>query len=452
MGEKKKVYLLKPRWSYPTSKDDYTYNRIWFPLSLSYCSSLLRENGFQPVVYDFHAQRNLDIRKEVSRVASDDIVFVTSSDLDRWQCPHLDLEPFLQVVKMAQVRTSNVFVIGPHGTMKPEEILRKTQAKALIRGEPELRVLEIAQGKNLDGIAGVSHLQKGVVVHTPDAPNIELDKLPIPDFSCVDQANYFYDIFGERSVVLETSRNCPYQCTFCFKNMFGTTYRVKSPQRMVQEIKSAIHAGAKRGIFMDLEFALDRRHVERLCHALIEETPGFEWCCSTRLDDLDADLIELMAQAGCRLIHFGLESADQELLNSTKKRLDLARTQGTLELCKRNGIQTLLFLIIGFPGESLDQAKKTLAFARDVNPNYISIHLVTQFSGTELFDEQRNPDGFYYQEPDPVRLKQFKMLRRWGYLSYYLRPRYLLNNLHFSHVRNPRRSLSQLRLFLSFLK
>lgn len=94
----KKILLIKPCWHYPITKCESTYNRIWPPLSLATCASLLEKEGYNVDILDAHAERIApsQIGKYLNNCSK---IFITSSSLDRWQCPNLVLTPFLAPVK-----------------------------------------------------------------------------------------------------------------------------------------------------------------------------------------------------------------------------------------------------------------------------------------------------------------------------------------------------------------
>ena len=101
------------------------YNRTWTPLDLANCGAILEREGFDTAILDANAER-LGPDEVARRAAGYDKVFVTSTSLDRWQCPHLDLNPFLQTVQALTAAAPDVYVMGSHGTVKPEGMLRES--------------------------------------------------------------------------------------------------------------------------------------------------------------------------------------------------------------------------------------------------------------------------------------------------------------------------------------
>jgi len=160
------ILLIKPYWPYPYSKGEHTYNRIWPPLSLANCAAILEEQGHCVTILDAHALR-LKPEKIRPFVNGYDKVFITSSSLDRWQCPNIDITPFISFVQPIRDVTSEVYVMGYHGTVNPEKILDQTRARAVLRGGPEYIVSDIVQNKDFSRIDGISYQVNETMVSNP---------------------------------------------------------------------------------------------------------------------------------------------------------------------------------------------------------------------------------------------------------------------------------------------
>jgi len=288
-----------PRWA-------RRYKRAWPPLDLLTSAALLREKGHAVALIDCraHPVPLEDMRREA---AAADLVVLHSSPLDRWQCPDLN---WAGIKSLAEALPADKLILsGAHGTMRPEFVLQETGARAVIRGEPEAILSALVEaGGNRMGIEGLSYASDERLVHEPDAPPLDLDLLPLPAYDLIDLDHYGYELLGGRLALLEASRGCPFSCTFCLKVMYGSGIRRKSADRVMDEVGAVISRGARSLYFMDLEFTLDREFVTNLCHRLIDLNTDLKWCCQTRADTVDIELVRLMKQAGCGLIHLGVET------------------------------------------------------------------------------------------------------------------------------------------------
>ncbi len=447
-----KVALVRPSWEFPASPDEhYIHNRVFAPLSLALTAAMLRQRGIQVRIVDAHALR-LPPLAVVDLVHDCDKVFVTSSSLDRWECPNTNVEPFLICGRALEQAGHELYLLGVHPTVRPRQMLQGVAARAAVLGEPEQAVVEIAAGTSLDQVAGLGLLHDGQLVQTePREQLLDLNDLPLPALDLLPMDLYQHVIMGPRSVLLEGSRGCPHRCTTCLQAMFGPRYRRKSGQTLIREVQFAVEQhGAHNITYIDMEFCLNRKPVEQLCEFLIDKRYDLQWCCSTRADAVDADLLRKMKAAGCSLIHFGVESGDQRMLDHINKRLDIDRVRQAVRLAQEAGIEALAFFMFGLPGETWEQMKQTRRFARRLAPDYISYHIFTPYPGTAAFEELGSPEEPLFPvqsgQYEPRELDRF--VKR-ALLSFYLRPSWALR-----YARNVWRRgiLRQARLMLNYMR
>lgn len=414
------VLLVNPSWDGLVSRKGRRFNRAWPPLDLLNCAAMLERDGVGVSLLDARAT---PIALETIRRAAErhDQVFVTSSPIDRWQCPNLDLAPFLQVT--SQVDPGRLHVMGSHGTVAPEELLTMTKARAVIRGEPELAVQALCGGKDPSEVPSVTYQRDGTITSNPEGPPIDMTNLPLPAFHLLDLRNYRYEILGDRFVLLEATRGCHYRCHFCLLKMYGKGYRKKDPEQVIQEVDYLVREmGAKAGYFIDLEFTAVREYVWDLCERLARARFPFKWACQTRADYVDTPLLKLMKEAGCRLIHFGVESGSARVMATTNKRITLEQIEEGIAETQRVGIDHLCFFMFGFPGETAEDMEATIAFAKRLNPTYASFHVASPYRGTKLFEMSGSSELFpevFSKEHDHDVLQSIANRAFW---EFYLRP------------------------------
>ncbi|MFE9775550.1 radical SAM protein [Streptomyces sp. NPDC005931] len=257
---------------------------------------------------------------------------------------------------------------GPQASVVDVPTLQRFEyVDYVVRGEAEetlpLLLDAMETGGPLGGIPGITFRQGGETVRNPNPPVIQnLDDLPMPAF-------HLYPHVKECGYVpLELGRGCPFACEFCSTNdFFRRRFRLKSPDRVIEQMKH-IHAEYAITAF-DLVhdmFTVDRRKVVDFCEALLASGEDFNWSCSARTDCIDDDLIALMHRAGCRGIFFGIETGSPRLQKIVKKRIDLDEAVRRIECADRHGIKTAASLITGFPEETVDDLRGTVAFLMDV--------------------------------------------------------------------------------------
>ncbi len=445
-----KILFINPNFNYPVSrwKNVPIFNRIWPPLSLANCAALLERENFDVEIIDANAER-LTPDQLVSRTHDFDKVFVTSSSLDRWQCPHLNLNPFLEVVRKLRKNDSKLYVMGSHGTMRPKEILNMTKADAVIIGEPELTVLDICMGKRSEGLC---FEENGNLIVKQRGKFLDLNDLPIPAFHLLPMKKYFYEVLGDNFTLFEGSRSCPFNCIFCFKKIYGK-YRVRSHEKLIRDVAYAIeNFDVKNAFFMDLEFLLDRRLVEKVCDFLIKGKFDFSWTCQTRFDTVNLELLKKMKKSGCELIHFGVETGSERILRMTNKKITLDKIQRGMELTKKVGIDSVCFFLFGLPTETETDMRRTIEFAKKLDPTYASFHVALPYPGTTFHEMIKNEIGktneilpLYYGEHSPEFLG--KKVKR-AFIEFYSRPSYIFSTLTKKH----KLLYKQFQLFLSFIR
>ncbi|MBN1879094.1 radical SAM protein [bacterium] len=447
-----KVLLVKPSWTYPIDPGDSTYNRNWPPLSLLNIAALLRNQSVSVELVDAGVEKlTYDALAEKARNV--DNVFVTSASLDRWQCPNLNLDPFLQVVSHLKKVCPRVFLMGTHGTVRPREILERTGVAGVIRNEPEMVVVDICSGKPLEEIRGITFEKEDKLIETSDRPLLDLDQLPIPAYDLIDINRYQYEVLGQRFALLEASRGCPYDCMFCVKNMYGVGFRTKSIPQFIGEIDYIIdRVGARTAYFIDLEFTVNRKMAEAVSHHLINRGSPLQWCVQTRADSVDLPLLKLMRQAGCRIVHFGVETGSEKIRKTLNKGITFEQIEKGLRAAREAGMQTVCFFMFGLPGETLEDMDETIRFARKLNPTFASFHIALPYPGTQFHNQvaaDLKGDLFPKAYTGIVPYESLEHVTMKAFRSFYLRPRYVAGRLK---DRDLKSFHNQARFFLSYLK
>ena len=237
----------------------------------------------------------------------------------------------------------------------------------IVRGEADdtfpglLHLLdhELPEWKKLPGITFRSGDE---VIRNPNAPVVEnLDRLPLPAF------DLDLRIRDRGGVHLEIGRGCPFACTFCSTNdFFRRNFRLKSPAIMVRDIAALQKTyGLNYFSLVHDMYTIDRKKVVAFCEEILASGEKFTWGCSARTDCIDDELLQLMASAGCTGIFFGIETGSQRLQHVINKKLDLDEARQRIEAADRNGIQTTVALIAGFPEETRNDLRDTIHFFID---------------------------------------------------------------------------------------
>lgn len=424
------------------------HNRAWPPLDLLNLAGLLKKAGFTPRLFDLRARP--DRTGAAIRAGRTSITILTSSPLDRWQCPNPDPGPVVDLAR--KLNPERLILTGLHGTVFPEEMLKKTGCLAVVRGEPEVTAAEaalcLAKGKDLIQVRSLSYRRGEKFIPNPDREPTPISALPPPDYSLIDLADYGYELLGPRMALVETGRGCPFSCPYCLKAMYPPGIREKPIEAVLDEVQTLIRDhGAKSLYFFDLEFASRKKAVIQLCQGLHRRNLIVPWACQTRIDTLDPKLLRVMAQAGCRLIHFGVETADEGIQNESAKQIDRERTRDLFRLAGKIGIKTAAFFLIGLPGRGPREARRTAKLARYLNPTFASFHAHTPYPTTDWGLKAYDWSSWAQDAADQEA--RWKWRTRRSYLGFYLRPRYIWSILR-GHAGLDMRAA--LKLWMSFIK
>ncbi len=401
------------------------YNRAWPPLDLLNCAAVVERAGHRVSLWDGRT-----LSQAASPLAGEaaDLIFVTSSPLDRWQCPNLELDPVLNIT--GQLPKDRLFLLGVHGTLFPAELLRLTGARGVVRGEPESAVGQISeiwannQKRDLSQVDGLSHRRGEDLVHNPDRRPLALAALPRPAYHLIDLSAYTYDLLGPRLALVEASRGCPWSCAFCLKALYPPGLRAKPPDQVVEEVEVLVRDHRAESIyFIDLEFTVRRAAVEELCRGLMRRRLKLRWCCQARVDTVDEDLLRLMRLSGLELIHFGVETASPQTLRRSGKNITPSQIAAAFSAARKAGLKTAGFFMVGLPGEGLKEARATIDLACGLKPTFASFHAWTPYPGTPWGGEAESWEAWSPRARE--RLSLWAPFLRRAYARYYLRPAYL---------------------------
>jgi radical SAM superfamily enzyme YgiQ (UPF0313 family) len=199
-------------------------------------------------------------------------------------------------------------------------------------------------------------------------------------------------------VAFYTSRGCPALCTFCLwpQTLSGHAWRVRSSENVAREVRQALRLfpQAKEFFFDDDTFNIRKDRVLDVCARL--KPLGFRWSCTARVNS-DYETLKAMADAGARLFIVGFESGDPQILKNIKKGATVEQARAFAKNCKKVGIRIHGDFIIGLPGETRDTIKRTIDFAKEIDPETIQVSIAHAYPGTELYD-QLNGNSFMHSE------------------------------------------------------
>jgi radical SAM superfamily enzyme YgiQ (UPF0313 family) len=313
-----------------------------------------------------------------------------------------------------------IFILGGIGpTGVAEEILQHFPfIDVVVRGEGEATVVELVgrlmSGREPADVEGIVYRHGDRVRVNPDRTWIEdLDEVPFPAYHQVNP--HRYSIKG-----IASSRGCPYQCVFCDTAPFwGRRCRSRGVKNVIREM---VHLRDTYGIrefeFVDDTFVLNRQRVFEFCERLKQEKPEMKWTCCGRVDLMDEELLKTMAEAGCSMIFYGMESGSDKVLKRIKKRFTREQARAVIAQTARY-FDIYVSFIWGFPFETMADFRETIdctAFVEDLGgtPWLFSLAPLPLSS---LYREYRHTlvlsDGWFVNMAGPDRQKMVELVDKY---------------------------------------
>lgn len=330
-------------------------------------------------------------------------------------------------------------LFGHYATNFPKETLINSGADYVILGEPDLIYSELSEAlegkKDIEEVMGIAYLKKGELIVQGGEKRIRNpNELPIPTYDLLPANKYYEPLLKNPFGMIQSARGCPYQCNFCVKS-YGSKLTKLSAPRIIEEIKIWQSLfGTKSIRFIDDTFTINKRRVIELCELMIKENIDVEWACLSRTDNIDRELVQWMYKAGCKRIYFGMESGSQRMLDLYKKNLDVQQAQEAFTICREENVEAAAFFMSGHPAETQEDFEKTVEFAKNSDLHFASFNPLTPYPGTPMFEQMKEAIDFsiypYKNEwKDKTVYDTFAERKKVFYKSFYVRPKYLSNNL-----------------------
>jgi radical SAM superfamily enzyme YgiQ (UPF0313 family) len=356
------------------------------PLGLLYVASYLeKHSNHQVTVLDAQVERwEVEELVEETLRREPDVVGITAWT-DFWYSAY-------RTAQLIKERAPRVHIVmgGPHIGIYPDVTLESSAADSVVLGDGEVPMLllvnALANRLKPDNIPGVHFKEHGVREgETKWYIEKNLDGLPHPNRRLLPIEKYNSVLARSRYVTtMITSRGCPYKCTYCKLNFQKTLQR--SAPSVIEEFSKIHDLDISEVEVYDDTFTWSARRVQEICRGLIERKLGIEWAIRDRVTGVRPENLELLRQAGCVRIHLGVESGLDKTLVTIKKRATTGQARTAVAQVKGAGFTTLAYFMIGLPGETRDDALRTIDFALELDPDYAEFNICIPYAGTEMYE------------------------------------------------------------------
>jgi radical SAM superfamily enzyme YgiQ (UPF0313 family) len=349
-------------------------------------STILRERGYE-------------VKAFIEDVAEPDWSFIESSDLI---CISIITPTAIKSYKLGKrLKSLGIPVImgGPHPTFLPDEALE--YANFVIRGEGEQSLVElleyIEKGRPaLTAIKGLSYRDRdGRIVHNLPRGFIEdLDSFPEPDLSLVHHWN------PSNPYPVSTSRGCAYNCKFCsVTRMFGKSYRFKSVETTLKELKYVATISKATKFIVDDDFAANKTRTKKILRGMIAEGIKTLWSAQVRTDVAkDPELLRLMADSSCHTLGIGFESINPRSLEEYNKKQNLEDIISCIRAVKDHGIHIHGMFVLGADNDDVETIHRTTDFAISHGIDTIQFLILTPLPGTPLYHDMVKNGRLFHKD------------------------------------------------------
>jgi anaerobic magnesium-protoporphyrin IX monomethyl ester cyclase len=436
-------------------------------LGLAYISAAAKEAGYECVCVDGLGEaldkvrpyeddeaimvQGLDLNEIVARIPAEaDVIGLSCMFSNLWPLTH-------RLAQTIRERFPDAVMVlgGEHGTAVPEYTLRVSPFDVIVLGEGEetfINLLGALDAKSsLADVAGIAFkAPDGSIGNTGlSARTRDIDALPVPDWSAWPIERYIErgqinGVYLGRSIPILATRGCPYKCSFCSNpQMWTRRWIPRDPKLLVDEMQHYIETyGVTNFDFQDLTFVVNRKWTLEFCGEIIDRGLKITWQMpsGTRAEAFDAEVIDALYRAGCRVIAFAPESGSEEILKKVYKQVDLEKVGAAVSASVSRGLKVSCFFVIGFPDDTAATLKSTLKAIRRfalLGAHDVSVAQFVPYPGSELFRSLQaagkismddkffvSPLNFYTDQAacysDHITQRYLYWMMIWMFVNFYL--------------------------------
>jgi len=370
-----KILLIYP---YFLDKRIHEYDISVPPIGIYYVGALLKENGYDVQVYNWHsANHTPDIISDIIDKERPDIIGFSILHANRWGG--------IDIAKIAKNLNPDIKIVfgGIGATFLWDHLLTHFHdIDYIVLGEGEIPFLNLVKAlatgahDKIPHIPGIAfRLQQQPQKTDPAAPVENLDQFPNP-------ARYF------QFQHVAFTRGCPGNCAFCGSPLFwGPQVRTHSPGYFVDQLELLALKGIKFFYFSDDTFTFKKHWVKAICQEIIRRQLDITWVAIARVNHIQADILDWMRKAGCIQISFGIESGSEKIRQKLNKPIKTAQIKKAFDLVKHYGIMPRAYFIYGSPGESEETIQASIDLIRKIKPLSIITYVLDIFPGTRIYQE-----------------------------------------------------------------
>lgn len=353
--------------------------QVYIPLGLLYIASVLEKKGYKVILKDYQLSKSKNpfILKNFL-----DFVGQISTTIIGFSCMS-NLLPFAILgAKMIKENYHGKIVV--FGGVGPSPVAHHIIKEfpfidIVVDGEGEKAIIEIMKGNH-------NHIfQNGRIA--------DLDTLPMPAYHLIN----FKDYDAAPSII--TSRGCPYDCAFCTEaSIFGRGVRFRNIDLVIEEMKY-VHEQSRKTLFLiqDDNFTLNKLRVLEFCNKIKNLNLDLKWKCFGRIDLMDEEIMEKMAESGCVQVRYGIESGSNKILEKIRKRFTIEKAYEIVSQSVKYFPSVHTSFIWGYPFEKMDDLFATLEQMKKFEEKGATAYLfqLSPLPRSEIYEEYKGKLEFF---------------------------------------------------------
>ena len=360
------------------------------PLGIMYIGTYLNKNNYTVKIIDL-AVENLDENQFFQAIEEcNPSIIGMSTYNEAWNVQKI-------LCRRIKQKYPNIIIAagGAFATFCYEQVLNESMTDFVLRGEGEYVFCQLCdcllRGKlKKENIKGLCYKNKeGSVIANANVERIKnLDQLPFPDRSLIKKEKYVLPY------TISTSRGCPGQCIFCSsKSFWGKSVIMRSAENVYKEVMDIYEKyGANIFYITDDTFTASKKRCLEFCEMLRQSGISFVWGCESRADVINEEFIRILYESGCHKIQFGMESADNEILQRIKKHVTIEQIENAVMCAAKYNMHIQVSYIVGHAFDTEETVKKTISFAKHLSDDYgarVVCSVNTPFPGTEQYEKRK---------------------------------------------------------------
>lgn len=372
------------------------------PLGILYISAYLEERHIQHEVFDTTFSSEQEWWSYVEEEQPDVIAF------------YVNLMTKVKIIQLIRklrsserLEATKIVLGGPDITYNEENYL-DAGADFLVIGEGEETFTELVQQlmskESLKNVNGLTYKENGNIIRNDARVKVkDIDSLPLPNRSRFPIQKYlgtWKTAHGKSALNVSTQRGCPYTCKWCSTAVYGQSYRRRSPEKVVEELKVLMETYQPDSFwFVDDVFTVSHKWMRGFAEAMKSAELEVQYECITRAERMNEEIIQILKETGCFRVWIGAESGSQKIIDAMDRRVDIDVVRDQLIATRKAGIETGTFIMVGYPGETYEDILQTASYLESALPDQFTITKSYPIKGTSLYDEverqiTKQPDWF----------------------------------------------------------